>query len=165
MSAPQSTQTGEALGRLARDDIPFLFDALSLGPNGAIVHTPRETLRFAFDYMGVTFNAEGRRAGDRFVLTVAGDLGPLPFSAESAEARRMIQELIAASGASVVPAFAIGDDQSIRLCATLELMKPVSPVVTLTMVTELLLILKPWLMRMGELIEQAAQRPPAASCN
>jgi hypothetical protein len=141
MSAPQTSQTGEALGRLARDDIPFLFDALSLGSDGTIVHTARDTLRFAFDYQGVTFNAEGRRDGDRFVLALSADLGPLPFSAESLEARRMIQDLVGASNALIAPTFSIGEDQAIRVQATLELLKPVSPVVTLTMVTELLLVL------------------------
>lgn len=165
MSAPQTNQAGDALGRLARDDIPFLFDALSLTADGSIVHTARETLRFSFDYLGVTFIAEGRRLGDSFVLTVAGDLGPLPFSAESSEARGMIQDLVAASGALIKPIFTIDDNQSIRVSATLELLKPVSPVVTLTMVTEMLLSVKPWLARIGELIEQASQRPPAAACN
>jgi hypothetical protein len=165
MSAPQTTQTGEALGRLARDDIPFLFDAVSVAPDGAISHKPREYLRFAFDYQGVTFNAEGRRTGDRFVLSVSGDLGPLPFSAESAEARHTIQDLIAASGSLIAPTFTIGEDQAIRVSATLELLKPVSPVGTLTMVTELLLVLKPWLARIGELLEQASRRPRAAAAN
>jgi hypothetical protein len=157
MSAP-TTASGEALGRLARDDIPFLFDALSLGPDGAIAHTPRDALRFAFDYQGLTFNAEGRRKGDAFVLTLSADLGPLPFSAESAGARQSIQELVAASGALIEPQFTIGDDQMIRVAATVDLAKPVSPVTTLTMVTELLLVLKPWLARLGTLLEQAAQR-------
>jgi hypothetical protein len=157
MSAP-TTASGEALGRLARDDIPFLFDALSLGPDGAIANTPRDALRFAFDYQGLTFNAEGRRKGDAFVLTLSADLGPLPFSAESAGARQGIQELVAASGAMIEPQFTIGDDQMIRVAATVDLAKPVSPVTTLTMVTELLLVLKPWLARLGTLLEQAAQR-------
>jgi hypothetical protein len=160
MSAPD-TASGEALGRLARDDIPFLFDALALGPDGTVVHTPRETLRFSFDYQGLTFNAEGRRKGDAFVLTISAGLGPLPFSAESAEARQAIQDLVAASGSLIEPQFTIGDDQMIRVAATVDLAKPVSPVTTLTMVTELLLILKPWIARLGTLIEQAARRAGA----
>ena len=163
MSAP-TTGSGEALGRLAREDIPFLFDALSLGPDGAIVHTTRETLRFAFDYQGLTFDAEGRRVGDAFVLTISANLGPLPFSAESSQVRRIIQDLVIASAALIEPRFTIGQDQMIRVTATVDLAKPVSPVTTLTMVTELLLVLKPWIARLGTLIEQASQRagkPPA----
>ena len=63
MSAPATSTSGEALGRLSRDDIPFLFDALTLGADGTIVHTAREKLRFSFDYQGITFNAEGSRSG------------------------------------------------------------------------------------------------------
>jgi hypothetical protein len=159
MSAPQTTATGEVLGRLARDDIPFLFDALAVGPDGTIIHTPREALRFAFDFQGVIFNAEGRRQGDIFVLTISADLGPLPFSVESAEARQAIQDLISASGALIAPRFSIGGDQMIRIEAAMELAKPVSPATTLTMVTEVLLMLKPWLARIGTLLEQAVQRP------
>jgi hypothetical protein len=155
MTGPQTTATGEVLGRLARDEVPFLFDALTVAADGAIVHTPREALRFAFDYMGVIFNAVGRRRGDAFVLTISADLGPLPFSVESAEARQAIQELIGASSALIEPRFTIGDDQMIHVEATMELAKPVSPVTTLTMV------LKPWLARLGALLEQAARRPAA----
>lgn len=158
MSAPTAAP-GEVLGRLARDDIPFLFDALSVGPDGTIIHTAREALRFSFDYMGITFNAEGRRHDDIFELTISADLGPLPFSAESPEARRSIQDLIAASGALIEPRFIVGDDQTIRVTSTMELAKPVSPVTTLTIVTELLLVLQPWLQRLGTLIEQAMRRP------
>jgi len=163
MSAPVTTASGEALGRLARDDIPFLFDALSIAPDGTVVHTPREALRFAFDYQGVSFNAVGRRSGDAFVLTISADLGPLPYSAESTQARLAIQDLVAASGAMIEPRFTIGEDQTIRVESTVELAKPVSPVLTLTMVTELLLVLKPWLERLGALLESAARRPDIAS--
>jgi hypothetical protein len=167
MSAPVTTASGEALGRLARDDIPFLFDALSIGSDGTMVHTPRETLRFAFDYQGVTFNAEGRRDGDTFVLGVSADLGPLPFSAESAQARQAIQDLVAASSAVIAPRLAIDENQIIRVDARIELLKPVSPVTTLTMVTELLLILKPWLARLGVLLESVSRAPtvPPAALN
>jgi hypothetical protein len=161
MSAPETSTSGEALGRLARDDIPFLFDALSVRSDGTIVHTPRDALRFSFDYQGATFMAEGRRDDDRFVLSVSADLGPLPYSAESAPARQAIQELVAASGALIEPRFTIGEDQTIRVDAMLDLLKPVSPVTALTMVTELLLVLQPWLARLAELIEQASHRPDA----
>jgi hypothetical protein len=167
MSALATTTSGEALGRLTRDDIPFLFDALSISPDGTIVHTAREALRFSFDYQGITFNAEGRREGDSFILAIVADLGPLPFSAESAPARRAIQDLVLASSAMIGPRISISDDQAIRVDASLALLKPVSPVTTLTLVTELLLILKPWLARLGALIESASQTPaaPPASLN
>lgn len=157
MSSPATTTSGEALGRLARDDIPFLFDALSLGSDGTIIHTAREKLHFSFDYQGITFNAEGSRDGDSFILTISAELGPLPFSAESALARRAIQDLVLASGAIVGPHFRIAEDQTIRVDASLSLLKPVSPVTTLTLVTELLLVLKPWLGRLGALLESASQ--------
>jgi hypothetical protein len=164
MSASATTTSGEALGRLTRDDIPFLFDALSVGADGSIIHTARAALRFSFDYQGITFNAEGRREGDNFILEIAADLGPLPYSAESGPSRRAIQNLVLASSALIGPRISIGDDQAIRVDASLALLKPVSPVTTLTLVTELLLILKPWLARLGALIESAAQ-PPAAPLN
>ena len=164
MSAPVTTASGEALGRLARDDIPFLFDALSVGADGTVIHTPREALRFAFDYGGVSFNAVGRRNADSFRLTIEADLGPLPYSVESVQARLSIQDLIAASGSLIEPRFSIGADQTIRVETTVELLNPVSPVLTLTLVTEVLLVLKPWLERLGTLLKAAARRtsaPPA----
>ena len=84
-----------------------------------------------------------------------------PFSVEPPEPRQPIQDLIAASGALIAPRFTVGEDQMIRIEAAMELAKPVSPVATLTIVTELLLVLKPWLARFGALLEQAARRPGA----
>src|SRR5689334_20693262 len=118
MSAPVTTASGEALGRLARDDIPFLFDMLSIGPDVTVVHTRREALRFAFDYGGVSFHAVGRRNADSFTLTIAADLGLLPYSVESPQARLSIQDLVIASGSLIEPRFSIGADQMIRVETT-----------------------------------------------
>jgi len=155
MSASNSA-SGETLGRLARDDVPFLFDAVAVQPDGSIVHTARQTLNFSFDYHGATFVAVCRRVDGRFVVTVTADLGPLPFSAESVRARREIQHLIATSVPE--PRLTIADDQTIRIESSFDLLQPVSPVMMLTAVTELMLALKPTLTRLSQILTDAT--PP-----
>lgn len=159
MSANGSMSSGGALDHLTHDDVPFLFDSVSQRPDGSIVHNARDALTFSFDYQGVTFTAHGRRIGERFVMTVVADLGPLPFSAESAAARSQIQDIVAASALSVSPILTIDDSQAIRVETSFDLVQPVSPVSMLTMVTELLLTLKPMLERLGALLAAASQRP------
>jgi hypothetical protein len=155
----QNPAYGDTLGRLARDDVPFLFDAIAVQPDGAIVHTARKTLNFSFDYHGANFLAQCRRVYGRFVVTVTADLGPLPFSAESLRARREIQHLIAMGGHGGAPLLTIANDQAIRIESSFDLLQPVSPVVMLTAVTELLLDLKPTLARLSEILSEIT--PPA----
>lgn len=159
MSAQEPESSGETVGRLAREDVPFLFDAVSVGPDGLIAHSARDAITFSFDCQGATFTATARRVDKRVVVTVVSDLGPLPFSAESALARRAIQDFVLACSASTEPRLIINENQMIRIESSFELLQPVSPITMLTMVTKLLLELKPWLTRLGELIELAVQQP------
>jgi hypothetical protein len=153
MTAQKST--GDTLGRLARDDVPFLFDAVAVQADGSFVHTARSALNFAFDYHGATFAASCRRIENRFVVAVRADLGPLPFSAESGRARRDIQDLVAAGGRGAAAQLTIGEDQTIRIDSSFDVRQPVSPVVLLTAVTELLLAIKPTLARLSEILSDA----------
>jgi hypothetical protein len=153
-----NSPAGDTVGRLARDDVPFLFDALSVQPDGSIVHTTRKSLSFSFDCNGVTFMATCSRIDGQFMVTVTADLGPVPFSAESALARRAIQDLIAMGAQQAETQIAITDDQTIRIESTFALLRPVSPVVMLTAITELMLILKPTLARLAEILIEAT--PP-----
>jgi hypothetical protein len=155
MTTPNSA-SGKAIGRLARDDVPFLFDAVAVQADGSIVHTARQTLNFSFDYHGATFVAACRRIDGRFVVTVSADLGPVPFSAESVRARRAIQHFIATAAHAAEVQMAITDDQTIRIDSSFDLLHPVSPVVMLTAITELMLVLKPTLARLGKILTDAS---------
>jgi hypothetical protein len=156
MAAHQSATVNGMLGLLA--GVPFLFDSVVVGPDGAIAHRDREKLSFCFDFLGVTFNADGQRMADSFVVTLTANLGPLPFSAESAAVRNEIRNLVAASALPEAPEFSIADDQTIRLVSSFELYQPVSPILILTVVTEYLIAVKPWLTRFAELLADPALR-------
>ena len=144
--------------KLSRDDVPFLFDALSVRPDGSIVHTARQSLNFSFDCHGAMFTATCCRINGQFMVTVTADLGPVPFSAESMLARRAIQDLVAMGTQQAETQIAITDDQTIRIESTFALLRPVSPVVMLTSITELMLALKPILARLAEILIDAT--PP-----
>ncbi len=163
MAAHHSGTPNQTLGLLARDTAPLLFDSIMVGPDGDIAHHAREKLSFCFDFLGVTFNADGRHTGDRLVMTLTADLGPLPFSAESASARHAIQELVAASASAEGSVFSLADDQTIRLFHSFDLFQPVSPVHVLTVVTEFLIRLKPWLARFAELLAGRSPHHGAAA--
>jgi hypothetical protein len=149
----QNAASGQALGRLARDDVPFLFDTVAVKPDGSFEHKARQALNFSFDYHGATFGAMCRRVDGRFVVSIGANLGPLPFSAESVRARREIQDLIATSLDE--PRLTLAEDQTIHVESEFELAQPASPVVMLTAVTELLLALKPTLERLSEIMTGA----------
>ena len=153
-----NSMSGEAVGRLARDDVPFLFDAVAVQPDGAIVHTARKSLNFSFDCLGATFAAACRRVDGQYMVTVTADLGPVPFSAESVRARRKVQHLVALGGHAAETQMTISDDQTIRVDSSFTLLQPVSPVVMLTAITELLLALKPTLAELAEILTDAV--PP-----
>lgn len=157
MTAPNSA-SGKTIGRLARDDVPFLFDAVSVKPDGAIVHTARKALNFSFDYHGITFAAACRRVDGQFVVTVSADLGPVPFSAESIRARREILHLVATGDHAAETQVTITGDHAIRIDSSFALLQPVSPVVMLTAITELMLALKPTLAQLGEILSRASPR-------
>jgi hypothetical protein len=152
MSAQHPAPANEALGLLARDEVPFLFDSVLKAPDGSVGHHARDTLSFCFDYLGVTFDANGRRSGDRLIMTLSANLGPLPYSAESITARHAIQELVAASATAEGSVFSLADDQTIRLVGSFDLDQPASPMLVLAVVTEFLIGLKPWLERIAELL-------------
>lgn len=148
-------RSGQTVGRLARDDVPFLFDAVAVQPDGAIVHTTRKALNFSFDCFGATFAAACRRVDGQYMVTVAADLGPVPFSAESVRARREVQDLVAVAAHTAETRMTITDEQTIRIDSTFALLQPVSPVVMLTAIAELLLTLKPTLARLAEILADA----------
>lgn len=162
MAAQHSGTANQTLGLLAHDTVPFLFDSITVGPDGSIAHHAREKLAFCFDFLGVTFNADGQRIGDRLVMTLTANLGPLPFSAESAAARHAIQELVAASASAEGSVLSLADDQTIRLVYSFDLFQPVSPVLMLTIVIEFLIQLKPWLDRFAELLRESSLRQGTA---
>ena len=67
-------------------------------------------------------------------------------------ARRDIQDLVAARGRDAAAQLTIGEDQTIRIDSSFDVLQPVSPVVLLTAVTELLLAVKPTLARLSEIL-------------
>lgn len=158
MAAQQSATANQMLGQLARDTAPFLFDSIVVEPDGTIARRAREKLSFCFDFLGVTFNAEGRRVDDRLVMTLTANLGPLPFSAESVAARHAIQELVAASASAEGAMLSIADDQTVRIVRSFDLFQPVSPVHMLSVVIEFLIQLRPWLDRFAELLSESSLR-------
>ena len=58
-------------------------------------HTPRFPLSFSFECYGIPFSADGVEGEDGPTLQISGNLGPIPFSAESLENRKAIAEILA----------------------------------------------------------------------
>jgi hypothetical protein len=57
-------------------------------------HTPRFPLSFSFNCYGVAFSADGVEGDEGPSLQISGNLGPLPYSAESPENRKAIGKIL-----------------------------------------------------------------------
>ncbi len=59
-----------------------------------VTHTPSFPLSFSFKCYGVDFSADGVESDEGPSLRISGNLGPLPYSAESPENRKAIGKIL-----------------------------------------------------------------------
>lgn len=62
-----------------------------------VSHTPVFPLSFSFQCYGIEFSADGYDGEDGPTLQVSGNLGPIPYSAESIVNRKAIGEILSLS--------------------------------------------------------------------
>lgn len=148
----------KAIGLLTGGEPPMLLDTIAVDPDGSIRRFAKPRIAFAFDCQGVTFNVDGHRDGDVLVMALRADLGPLPFSAESVQARHAIQDLVSQSLVMGSSHLSIGPEQMIQVKSRIDVHQPFSPIEVLTAITAFLLDLKPWLDQLAALLSKAPLR-------
>jgi len=123
-------------------------DAYKLGTSLAPVE-------FAFTYVGVRFACRSELIdSDAAVLRLAGDVGPLPFSAESRRGRAAIQAIVDEAGNTLGPLFKLTRGR-IMVGGDRPLAAPITAAVLVTAVASFMLPIRPYLDILAEVV-----RPP-----
>ncbi len=117
------------------------------------------TLRFGFEYYGIPFEGEVRHVNGGAAIGIRGNLGPIPYSAESVTARREVLSVLAAARDFPYGRFTTTPDKCILLDADLAAETPVTPDRLLSGVTSILLSATPLISRLATLVPPAARTP------
>lgn len=104
----------------------------------------RREFNVRFSYRKVPFSAHFHSDGDEGRIDVSGDVGPMPFSAESSLARSELQTVLDAANDHFGETFLIHEGR-IRLVGTVPVPLPVGAVGLITALTLLLLKWRPYL--------------------
>lgn len=130
---------------------------LSAGPGapgtepgtGSEVALPAREMQFSFINFGIRFNGTIRPVGGGVSLIIEGDLGPLPFSLLSADARRRTLAILSSGKFLRDIDFSISPEQHIRLHDTRTLPRPVFARTVVASAATFLATAKPYLDQIG----------------
>ena len=140
-----------SLGELAP---PFDLDrfgaSFGLGPA-----RPGGPLAFRFCFREVPFAARIERRQNKAALSLAGDFGILPFSAENPRRRRRLRLALAAARRASGLRWEVTPDHHIRATGEVDLALPLTPLAVVAGATGLLLRSRPYL----ELIVAVGSEP------
>lgn len=148
-----------SLSFFASQTAPIETNSIWFGPDGMPAHRDfKSPVAFSFACGGATLKARAGREGNEAWLEVEGDLGALPFSAESRDARSAVIAILLAAKLTDHRYFGIGPDQRIRLHGEIALTCPLTPASILTGLTQFTLAVRPFI----ELLSEAQPARPAA---
>ena len=148
---------GEAVGILAEQQLPL---SLPIDGNAATNgHLPagrkiRDRMQFSFAHAGTVFECLGTVDAGAMQVAVAADLGPLPFTAESVEARQGMRGVVEAGRNLPGGGFSITARGSIRLDGAFRVESPVSPVALISGATIFVLEAQPYLERLATYLSE-----------
>jgi len=133
--------TASAAGPAAKLASEFLEGAAC----GPLRWTASDPLAFSFEYFGIQFSGAATRRDDKGLLTLSADLGPLPYTSQSREARTLAQAIIAAANKRDRPVLELSSRQHILMTGEVSVDLPFTVTSLLVGVTELVLSVKPCL--------------------
>lgn len=120
------------------------------------------SFEFAFSYCGVPFRAHVRPFGRGVRMRIAGDLAPLPYSAECQAARRAILDILRNCRDFVWGECGVTREQQIVVQGETELANPVTPVRVVSAVTRFLLAARPCMKILAEKLPRDYYAKPSA---
>lgn len=152
----------QAVEILGRQNLPLPLNAIAVDASGKVLRTERDKLAFSFAFAGTRFDATAALGGgNKLNLALTGDLGPMPYSAESRVARSAVLDMVAAGDFSF-GRFAVAKNQMIRVEGTIAIEQPLTPVALLTALTMFLVDLKPHLDKFASQVAHVLGQPKAA---
>jgi hypothetical protein len=145
------------LSFLANRTEPFETNSIWFGEDGLPTQRDLTTpVTFTFDCAGIRLSARAGRQGDQAWLEVEGELGALPFSAESRDARSQAIAVLIAARLTDYRYFGVSADQRIKLRGEIALTPPLTPASILTSVTQFVIAVRPFI----ELLQEAMPARP-----
>ena len=146
-----------AVKQVGESSLPLEVGSVSLGEDGHIRRSDEDRpLYFRFSACGIAFEAD--LASRTAPLRVRANLGKLPFSAESPEARRLARTVMAATDRLRRGHILLSAEQDMVLEGELNPPSPRTPVSVIATVVALILDFKPYLDLLGEAV--AVRRTP-----
>lgn len=130
---------------LGRFEAPLEIDRFGASFVGLVQTRADEAVAFRLCFQEVPFRGRAERRNNRPVLTIAGDLGTLPYTIENARRRRrLLKVLSAAQGASGLR-WEITPQHDIRVTGEIDLGPALTPEAVIVGTTTLLLRSQPFL--------------------
>jgi hypothetical protein len=117
---------------------------LPFDEGGGTEKIERRDFNFRFSYRQIPFAAQYRAERDPSKIDIVGDIGPMPFSAESALARIELQTVLDAANAHLGEIFRIIEGR-IQIVGEAMVTPPVTAVGLITAITHFLLKRRPYL--------------------
>jgi hypothetical protein len=161
-SIPESGKS--ALKGVANAPLPLEFGGVAIGEDGHIERTHQDRpLSFRFSACGVVFEAE--IAGRTAPLRLRADLGKLPYTAESPEARSLARIVLGASGRLRRGHILLTPEHDMVLEGELTPPSPRTPASVIATAVALVLDFQPYLDLLGEAVAlRRGVRPAAEAC-
>lgn len=142
---------GAAIKRVAGTSLPLEVGSVALGEDGHIRHAGEDRpLHFRFAACGVIFEAE--LSSRTAPLRLRANLGKLPYSAESPDARSLARTVIASTDRLRHGHILLSPDQDIILEGEFNPPSPRTPVAVIATAVALVLDFKPYLELLGEAV-------------
>lgn len=146
-----SAAARSALKQVAETPLPLEVGSVVLGEDGHIRRADVDRpLRFRFTACGIAFEAD--LADSKAPLRLRANLGKLPYSAESPDARRLARTVMAATDRLRRGHILLSPEQDILLEGELNPPSPRTPVAVIATAVSLILDFKPYLDLLGEAI-------------
>lgn len=158
---PESAKT--AVGELAGATLPLEVGSISVGEDGHIRCSNEDRpLAFRFTACGVQFEAE--IASRSAPLRLRADLGKLPFSAESPEARSLTRVVLGATGRLRRGHILLSSEHDMVLEGELAPPSPRTPASVIATAVALVLDFQPYLALLAEAValRRVLPQPPAS---
>ena len=132
------------MARLSPFMIPTSFADLELTADGPAVQAVAP-IAFGFTYAGIAFEAHADRSDEQPKLSIRGQVGTLPFSAEGVQRRTDLKSIIAASNEMTGCRLTLDQRQEIWLDAAIEVETPITPTALIASAAAAIARCKPWL--------------------
>lgn len=149
---------GSAVKRVADTSLPLEVGSVALGEDGHIRNAGEDRpLHFRFTACGVIFEAE--LSSRTAPLRLRANLGKLPYSAESPEARGLARTVIASTDRLRHGHILLSPEQDMLLEGELNTPGPHTPMAVIATAVALVLDFKPYLELLGEAVSIRRQPP------